>query len=130
MTTIRSARRGVTLLELIIVIGLLLILAALLLPAVQKVRQAAARTQSMNNLKMLGLAIHNYNDVNKKLPPAAGKAGVADGTVFFHVLPYLEHENLYKSAFFNEGAQGALPQVNISIAPASYSAGAMCFEGT
>jgi prepilin-type N-terminal cleavage/methylation domain-containing protein/prepilin-type processing-associated H-X9-DG protein len=103
-------RKGFTLIELLVVVAIIGVLIALLLPAVQKVREAANRIKCANNLKQLGIATHLFHDTNGMLPAAglnyfpnvANASQVQDnayGTAFFHLLPNIEQENLYRATY-------------------------------
>jgi len=101
---IRYFRRAFTLIELLVVIAIIAILIALLVPAVQKVRVAAARTQNMNNLKQICLATHSYHDVHKAMPDTYNPQinypygnGIVSGCATFQILPFLDQQSLYES---------------------------------
>src|SRR5271165_2559122 len=93
----RRPRLAFTLIELLVVIAIIAILIALLVPAVQQVRLAAARTQMINNLKQICLATHNAHDSYRRLPPASGQYGQSQGSysMSVHLLPFIEQTPLY-----------------------------------
>jgi prepilin-type N-terminal cleavage/methylation domain-containing protein len=96
---IHPLRHGFTLIELLVVIAIIAVLIGLLLPAVQKVREAANRAKCENNLKQLGLALHNVQDTQGRLPPMAATFGGAYyAPLFFHLLPYIEQQNTWNKA--------------------------------
>jgi prepilin-type N-terminal cleavage/methylation domain-containing protein len=112
--------RGFTLIELLVVIAIIAILIGLLLPAVQKVRDAAARVQSQNNLKQMGLAVNNLaGTYNTAMPPSYGPfptGGVVYGTLFGHLLPYIEQVNLYNQST-NSGTTSFAGQIAQPVKP-------------
>jgi prepilin-type N-terminal cleavage/methylation domain-containing protein len=124
--------RGFTLIELLVVIAIIAILIGLLLPAVQKVREAAARTQSTNNLKQMGLAVQNCADTyQQQCPPSVGYYPVspsnpwpngqwtpaAQGTLLYFILPFMEQANLYNKISNWSWNCGGLGPVKTFLAP-------------
>ena len=125
---VRSRRGGFTLIELLVVIAIIAVLIALLVPATQKVREAAARTQCVNNLKQQGIAMHAYHDTNYNFPPgytvAPGQTNLCEtgnSTGFVYILPFLEEGNVigqgydFTQMWFNTAANQAVVQVSINV---------------
>jgi hypothetical protein len=104
-----SPRNGFSLVELVIVVGLLVVLGGILLRALQEVRETANRAQCTNNLRQIAIGTHDYHDSYKRMPPAVGIAppaakspvGTGFGPVFWHLLPFIEQAPLYNAGLNN-----------------------------
>jgi prepilin-type N-terminal cleavage/methylation domain-containing protein/prepilin-type processing-associated H-X9-DG protein len=119
-----SPPRGFTLIELLVVIAIIAVLIALLLPAVQAAREAARRAQCVNNLKQMGLALHNYVSANEALPPGKIYGGscewsnanlglVLNTTAFTMILSYLEQSALYNAYNFSQASANSAWETNM-----------------
>ena len=151
--TSRQRRPGFTLIELLVVIAIIAVLIGLLVPAVQKVREAASRISCQNNMHNLGIAVNHYAGDNKnKLPPVSGSpsgtataptmsgtslVGGSDGTAFFWLLPYIEQDSVYNfhagnlaGDFFSYGENGStIPGPAASVtADATYYPGSFMLQ--
>lgn len=107
-------RRGAGLFSLLVLLAILAVLAALLLPAIQKVREAANRMRSANNLKQMGLAVHMFHNDYNQFPKAGHGAPTAqkqldDGSWCFHILPYMEQDKLYLEILKGQPGNAAVP---------------------
>ncbi|HKB05876.1 MAG TPA: DUF1559 domain-containing protein [Gemmataceae bacterium] len=114
------ARPAFTLIELLVVIAVISILIGLMLPAVQRVREAANRLSCANNLKQIGLAMHNYENTMERLPPS--RLGVGYATWAVLILPYLEQDNLYHQwalggTYYQQNQVARLTPVKIYFCP-------------
>jgi type II secretory pathway pseudopilin PulG len=144
----RFPRAGLTLIELLVIVGLLAFLLAFLLPAVARVRSAASRVNAQNNLKQVLLAAHNCESAYNRMPPVVGSfppGTPSQGTVFFYLLPFLEQDNVYRQAegyVWKNGTHGVRLPILLSpgdksappnnkykdwLATTNYAANWMCF---
>src|SRR5690242_6034241 len=102
-------RPAFTLIELLVVIAIIAVLIGLLLPAVQKVREAAARTKCQSNMRQLGIGMHNHHDQKGSLPPLlnwmgpANTAGSVYGNTNYHLLPYIEEATTQELGLYTDG---------------------------
>jgi prepilin-type N-terminal cleavage/methylation domain-containing protein len=134
MTTTRSRRQGFTLIELLVVIAIIAVLVGLLLPAIQKVREASYRAKCQNSLKQLGIATHNFVDSYDALPVYFGTQSTYPwanptmmfGSWFAQLLPFVEQGNLYYFIMAEIAASGENQPIYTS--PPSYSSGGQVTE--
>jgi prepilin-type N-terminal cleavage/methylation domain-containing protein len=90
---------GFTLVELLVVVAIIGVLVSLLLPAIQAARESGRSSACRNNLRQVALAAHHAHDAHRRLPPQFGAYGAGNGTLFFHLLPFLEEADVYRLGF-------------------------------
>ena len=130
-------RNGFTLIELLVVIAIIAVLIALLLPAVQQAREAARRTQCKNNLKQIGLALHNYLEVHTTFPPSFCFSTAGSWSVHGRILPYMEQASAYSQVRldrdwadpFNEATHVAQLRVPSYVCPSDPNGDRMHYAG-
>jgi prepilin-type N-terminal cleavage/methylation domain-containing protein len=121
------ARKAFTLVELLVVMAIIAILMGLLLPAVQKVRDAAARTRTMHNMRQCAIGIANYESAKGRYPPALDWSNPLApnngpyGTIFYHLLPFVEMDNLLNSGAYQPVAGQTAYQANVANPVAAYT---------
>jgi len=126
----QRVRRGFTLIELLVVIAIIGVLIALLLPAVQAAREAARRSQCVNNLKQLGLAVHNYLSNNTDTFPPAHVDGVQNFSAHARLLPFLEQTTIFNACNFNLPSRWDGYRGNDGLSAPQYPDEGMNFQAT
>jgi hypothetical protein len=124
MTLTSRRRAGFNLIQLIVILAIIAILLALLLPAVQRVREAATRTESINDMKQICLALHNTNDVYRRMPPAYSAFGNIQfpASLHVHILPFIEQEPLFRQYTTQKGGGNTKDaSINVYISKQDYT---------